>query len=362
MNRLGWSRVWVSITLGLVVVTVTRMGAANPAFSAQPTPATQAVVLTHNRIMSVDLANSRVVTSRGVMPGTARKVVQAGAFVLLQLQRAVEILDPRTLERIGAVEFHEDIRDVAAAGSLMFVATGTNVHTLRVSPDGKTLPQKPVRLPKPADALTARGSWLYVIDDIATPLYAHLVDIRRPEAPRVTSIQWSDTNAHLQAQAVADRWYVLVSYTTIRERGQYLVILPARPPLRELGRRVLAVERKPLTARASPTHFVEEFRVYRHDLWRSSLLHGISRAGSQVWLVSRSVDQENAPINPQMRLGVAGDFPAERRGVIELVGSRLYVAAPSALVAFDIDPPSARVTRFETPAPIVSFALAESTK
>ena len=354
-------RRWVLLTLGLIVLTVTRMGVVNPALSAAPVR-TQVIILTHGSILRVDLANSQVVTTRALVPGTARKVIHAGAFVLLQRQRAVEILDPRTLHRIDAVEFPDDVRDVAAAGSLLFVASGADVHITRVSHDGKTSPLKPVRLPKPADALTARGSWLFVIDDLATPLYAHLIDVQRPETPRVTSIKWTDTNAHLQAQAVADRCYVLVSYTTIQERGQYLVILPARPPLRELGRRVVALERKPMRPAAPDAHFVEEFRVYRSNLQRNSLLLGIARAGDQVWLVSRSVDQEAATNDRQMRLGGIGDFPVERRGVIELVGSRLYVAAPSTLLAFVVDPPSARITRFETPAPIISFAIAEPTR
>ncbi len=347
------------VLLGLSVLTAVRPGVATSASAPGPT---QAIVLTRTSIIRVDVASSRIVTTRAVGPGSARKVVHAGAFVALQRQRAVEILDPRTLDRLAAAEFSQDVRDVAAAGPLLFVAAGMDVHVLQVGRDAQASPQARVRLPKPADALTARGSRLFVIDDLATPLYAHLIDVSRPKTPATTPITWTDTNAHLRAQAVADRWYVLVGYTTIQERGQYLVILPARPPLRELGRRVVALERKPVRPAAPVAHFVEEFRVHRRSVGQNPLLLGVARAGDQVWLVSRSLDREGAIIERQMPLGAIGEFPHERRGAIELVGARLFVAAPSTLLALDVDPPSARITRFKTPTPILSFAIAEPTR
>jgi hypothetical protein len=134
-----------------------------------------------------------------------------------------------------------------------------------------------------------------------------------------------DTNAHLKAQTVGDRWYVLVAYTTISERGQYVVMLPATTPLRELGHRTVARERKPLRAGAPVQYFVEDFRVFR------GVFFGVAPADDHLWLVRRNLATEAAETQRVADLGPVGSAGTERRGAIELVGSRLYVGTSSGL-------------------------------
>jgi hypothetical protein len=55
------------------------------------TAPTQAFILTQTRVISADLAASRIVVSRAVSPGAGSKIVASGSFVFLQRQRAVDI-------------------------------------------------------------------------------------------------------------------------------------------------------------------------------------------------------------------------------------------------------------------------------
>lgn len=316
-------------------------------------PAAQMVVLTQDRITSVDLASSRLVVSRATSPGDARKVISAGPFVFLQRKEAVDILDARTFQRLHMVEWSEEVRDVATSGSLLLVAVGSDVHVLRVGVGGQTSTVRSVHLTKAVDALTAVGTRAYALDDLRVPLYMHRIDLSRPESPRVDTMPWTETNAHLRAQAVDDRWYVLIAYTAISERGQYVVMLPATTPLRELGHRTVARERKPLRAGAPVQYFVEDFRVFR------GVLFGIAPVDDHLWLVRRNLATETAETQRVADLGPVGSSGTERRGTTDLVGSRLYVGTPSGLMAYELDPvrPPTRVVNFPMPSPVVSIAM-----
>ena len=316
-------------------------------------PAAQLIVLTQDRIASVDVAASRLIVSRATTPGDARKVVATGLFVFLQRKHAVDILDPRTLVRLHAVDWAEDVRDIATSGSLLLVAVGSDVYVLRVGTGGQTSTLRSIRLTKAVDALTAVGTRAYALDDLRVPLYMHRIDLSRLESPRVDTMPWTETNAHLRAQAVDDRWYVLIAYTAISERGQYIVMLPATTPLRELGHRTVARERKPLRVGTPVQHFVEDFRVFR------GVFFGIAPADDHVWLVRRNLAAEAAETQRVADLGPVGSPGTERRGAMELVGSRLYVGTSSGLQGYELDPvrPPTRVVNLQMPSPVVSIAI-----
>lgn len=146
---------------------------------------------------------------------------------------------------------------------------------------------------------------------------------------------------------------VLVAYTAISERGQYVVMLPATTPLRELGHRTVARERKPLRAGVPVHYFVEDFRVFR------GVFFGVAPADDHVWLVRRNLATETAETQRIVDLGPVGSLGADRRGAIELIGSRLYVGTSSGLVGYDLDPVRAptRVVNLQMPSPVVSIAM-----
>lgn len=321
--------------------------------TAVAAPVSQLFVLTQDRISAVDLASSRPAVSRAIAPGEARKIVAAGAFIFMQRRQSVEILDARTLLRQHTVEWSEDVRDITASGALLFVAVGSDVHVLRVGASGQTSALRSVHLTKPIDALTVVGTRVYALDDMRVPLYMHRIDVTRPESPRVETMPWEDTNAHLRAQTVGDRWYVLVAYTAMGDRGQYVVMLPATAPLRELGHRTVARERRPLRAGAPVQFFIDDFRVVR------GVLFGIAPVDEHLWLVRRNLATEAADTQRVADLGPIGQPGIERRGALELAGSRLYAGTPSGLVAFDLDSarPPARVVSIQMPSPVVSIAM-----
>lgn len=339
--------------LAAVIAVSAVLAPASAAFTVAA-PAAQIVALMQDRITVVDLAASRVSVSRVTTPGDARKVVSAGSFIFLQRRQAVDILDVRTLQRLHLVEWSEDVRDIGASGSLLLVAVASDVHVLRVGGGGQTTAVRSFHLPKPVDALTAVGARAYALDDLRTPLYMHRIDLSRLESPRVDTMPWAETNAHLRAQAVDDRWYVLIAYTTISERGQYIMMLPTTTPLRELGHRTLVKERRPPPASGPVPQFVEEFRVFR------GVLFGISQGDDHLWLVRRNLGPEAADTQRAADLGAVGAAsPVDRRGAIELIGSRLYLGGSGALLGFDLDParPPTRVVNIAMPSPVVSIAL-----
>jgi hypothetical protein len=316
-------------------------------------PAVLIFILTQDRVASVDVASSRLTVSRATSPGDARKVTSSGPFVFLQRKQAVDILDARTLLRQYTVEWPDDVRDIAAAGALLAVAVGSDVHILRVAPSGQTAVLRVVHLTKTIDAVMMVGNRAYALDDMRVPLYMHRIDLTRPESPRVETMPWEDTNAHLRAQTVGDLWYVLVAYAAMGDRGQYVVMLPATAPLRELGHHTVARERRPLRSGAPVQYFIEDFRVFR------GVLYGLAGADDHLWLVRRNLAVEGAETQRVADLGPAGQPGAERRGALELTGSRLYAGTPSGLLAFDLDParPPARVMSVPMPSPVVSIAM-----
>src|SRR3990172_3405449 len=77
-------------TMRYAVVAALSILAVAPAALTVAAPAAQLIVLTQDRITSVDMASSRLAVSRATSPGDARKVISAGPFVFLQRKQAVD--------------------------------------------------------------------------------------------------------------------------------------------------------------------------------------------------------------------------------------------------------------------------------
>ena len=100
-------------------------------------------------------------------------------------------------------------------------------------------------------------------------------------------------------------------------------------------------------------HFVEDFRVLR------GVFFGIAPADDHVWLVRRNLAAEAAETQRVADLGPVGSPGTERRGAMELVGSRLYVGTSSGLQGYELDPvrPPTRVVNLQMPSLVVSIAI-----
>lgn len=304
---------------------------------------TQAFWLTQNSVVTVDLSTSRIVASHPVKAGAASKIVSSGPFVFLQGDRAVQVLEAQTLKRAHVITFNAEVHDIAASGSLLLVAAGSQIHIVRITSDGQGSILKSLQLPKAAHALTARGTSVYVIDNVVTPFYSHFIDVRDPTAPRLTTMKWGDVYGRLDSQAVADRWYVRQSYQRGfgNRRGYRLWALSPEPPIEKLGRWEM-------------DEGVREFRVH------AETLYWIRGGGDdRVWLFRRRLQPAEAATEKVIPLGSFEWVGPRTLDAIELVFSRLYVAVARQFLAFDLDPARqpVRVLRVRSPSPILSFSL-----
>jgi hypothetical protein len=279
-----------------------------------------------------------------------RKVAHGEPFVFVLHAAGVDVLDAQSLRTLHTISFTSEVRDIAGSPSTLVVVRGNQVELLRLGRDGRPQDRTAVALAKRADSVVVEGNTAYVLDDLRTPLYAYMIDLRRPTQPPAT-FRWDDTNAQLKAQAIADRWYVLVHYNTVTEEGEYITVLPPRPPLRILERRTIDARRK-AAPQDQPPWFIREFRVHRDTLY------GVYDDGRQIILIRRSMKPERAPIQMANPMGPARLAPEARSGIIDLVGDHLYVAAAMGVQIFDLRTQSSvGPGGILLDSPVVSFAL-----
>lgn len=318
---------------------------------AAPRLPAAAFLLTQTSIVKVDTSTWKAVATQNLSLRAARKVAYGEPFVFVLHGAGVDVLDSQNLRTLQTLSFSAEVRDIAASGSSLVVAAGNQVELLRLGRDGRPQDRTAVALAKRADAVAVEGNTAYVLGDLQTPLYAYMIDLRRPTTP-LSSFRWDDTNAHLEAHAIADRWYVLVHYNTVSAEGEYLTILSTTPPLRLLERRSIDARRKAVS-QDQPPWFIREFGVHRDTLY------GVYDDGRQIILVRRSMKPEQAPIQVANPMGPARLAPESRSGIIDLTGDHLYVATAMGVQVFDLATQrSVGPGGILLDSPVVSFALA----
>jgi len=322
------------------------------ASAGSPAPAGTGFELTTQSVLRADLGAGRITLVRP-LPSSGRKIVQTDRHVLVQQADTIQIFDTETLTAHHSVRLPGEISDIATSGSLLYAAEGRRIHVFCVLPDGEAAPLRSIVLPKQIDLLAASGRLLYALDAVVEPLYAHVIDVNRPGPLRVETATWDSLEAGLVAQAVADRWYVMI--TDVRY-GLYLAVLPARPPLGEVTERNMLpsnmlpiVEAGGTQGRIVSGEFAHEFQVY------DGIFYGLD-GFTNVRLFQRPAITPQTGITEVADLGHVSQH--DRRGIIELEGSTLYVAGDTALYGFELRKGSRPVAmlRIETGAPIVSFA------
>jgi hypothetical protein len=336
--------------LALAIFSLTLVWAIGSARAAPQLPAA-AFILTQTSIVRADTTTWKATATQTLSSRAPRKVAYGEPFVFVLHAGGVDVLDAQSLRTLQTLRFASEARGIAAWGSSLVVAAGNQVELLRLGRDGRPQVRSAVALAKRADAVSIERNTAYVLDDLQTPLYAYIIDLRRPTPP-IASFRWDDTNAQLKAQAIADRWYVLVHYNTVSEEGEYITILPPNPPLRILERRTIDARRKAVP-QDQPPWFIREFRVHRDTLY------GVYDDGRQIILVRRSMKPEQAPIQIANPMGPARLAPDARSGIIDLVGDHLYVAAAMGVQIFDLGTQrSVGPGGILLDSPVVSFALA----
>lgn len=340
----------------IVVALLSTSSGKSDAGAAQPT---HAFILTQRSLARFDLQTGRRVASVNLTSGAARKVVHGTSLVFLQRKRSIDVHDDRTLQKVKVVELGDEIKDIGADGDLLIVATGPEktpgvvvpgegfIYIYRVGSNGTARVVRSLRVPKPVHDVLLRGPSLYAIDDVVTPVYAHYVDLQRPESARLSTISWGGVYAHFVSQAVADKWYVFgTHWSGPMNTGmtEALLTLPLRPPLNFLSR---VETRYPSHIHNAPA----EFRVH------SGFLYWADEGVDEMRLVRRTLDRVDK--QPLAQMGSAIWPRPARKGTIELVGSRLYVAGHKELSGFDLKRGQrpVRFSRIPTASRIISFAV-----
>jgi hypothetical protein len=351
MLRISLHRILPWIVLFSVVL-FQRSGISAPAPS-------HVYILTERSLARFELQTARRRTSVDLAREASRKVVAGSSFVFLQRKRSVDVLEDEKLKRVHVVELRDEIKDITAGGDLLVVATGPeerpgtvlagqgSIHVFRVANDGTAKTVTELRVPKPVHDLLMKGSYLYAIDDVVTPVYAHYVDLQRPERARLSMISWDGVYAHFVSQAVADKWYVFrTHWSGPMNTGmtEAFLTLPLHPPLKFLSK---VEARYPFHGHNAPA----EFRVH------SGFLYWADEGVDEMRLVRRMLNRVEKQSLAQ--LGSAIWPRPARKGTIELVGSRLYVAAHRELIGFDLNRGQrpGGFLRIPTPSRIISFAL-----
>jgi len=271
-------------------------------------------VLTDRQIVQVDRPTGRLFRSARLPQRSVTRIAAGPDILVVWGARTVTALDGTLLTPTGRATFADEVADVAIAGTAIVVASGPLVHVMREDL-GATLTR--IRVPQAVHALGAIDAVVFAIGGVAAPYHVHRLDLRRPGAPRVTTLQLPDLSGGAGRQAFGDRWYVLIS----GQRGvgdpprrTTMLVLPLDPPLHVL-------ETWPM-----------EHRIAAFIVYEGAMYWGETDAAGQVQLYRRDVTPSGAG-EVVARLGGGGDVPAH--GVARS-GSTLYLAAGRTVWAVDL--------------------------
>jgi hypothetical protein len=89
--------------------------------------------------------------------------VRADHHVFVQHAAAIQVFDTDTLTAQRIVRVPEEITDIAASGSLLYVASGRYIHVFCIQPDGGSELLRSIVLPKQIDLLATSGRLLYAL-------------------------------------------------------------------------------------------------------------------------------------------------------------------------------------------------------
>lgn len=97
-------------------------------------------------------------------------------------------------------------------------------------------PVSKIDFKKAGDAITQKGNFLFVLDNVTTPMYVFLIDISDIKNPEFySSKELSGINSSLLAQDITNnKWYVLGGYGTMGGSGEFIYIFDTTPEINQL--------------------------------------------------------------------------------------------------------------------------------
>lgn len=89
---------------------------------------------------------------------------------------------------------------------------------------------------KPGHAITKNGNYLYILDNVTSPMYVFLIDISDIHNPKFySSKELSGINSSLHAQEIINnKWYVLGGYGTMSGSGEFIYIFDTTPEINQI--------------------------------------------------------------------------------------------------------------------------------
>lgn len=123
-------------------------------------------------------------------------------------------------------------------------------------------------------------NYAYVIDDIVTPLYVHIIDISNIHKPIKYTKEFNGMNAHLQTQDIVNNnWHILVSSFTMSGHSEWLEVFDVRPE--NLENEYTSYQLVYENATSSSRFFITDIKIQENLLYTigySELYHGIKFA------------------------------------------------------------------------------------
>jgi hypothetical protein len=119
------------------------------------------------------------------------------------------------------------VYDFAAQDGILYFLTGTKLKLLDLSLEDPSFQKtnRSVSFEKHVHDIIVKADHAYLLDNIAVPLYIHLVDLPSLE---VHTREFPGVNAHLVTQDVSeDKWYVLQSTSVMNGYFEHLLVFSA---------------------------------------------------------------------------------------------------------------------------------------
>jgi hypothetical protein len=136
------------------------------------------------------------------------------------------VLD-RNFNEISSHHFGAPVYDFAAQDGIVYFLIETKLRLLDLSQEDPSFVKtnRSVSFEKHVHDIIAEGDHAYLLDNIAVPLYIHLVDLPSLE---VHTREFPGVNAHLVAQDIsAGKWYVLRSTSVMNGYFEDLLVFKA---------------------------------------------------------------------------------------------------------------------------------------
>nr|AFK24884.1 hypothetical protein Josef01_05d18_36 [uncultured archaeon] len=135
----------------------------------------------------------------------------------------------QNLSEINRFQIDGPIHDFAAQNSIVYVLTENKFQLLNTNNQETETDNTSSRISftKPNHDIMLSAGYAYLLDNIAVPLYIHIVDLSSLE---LYTHEFTGVNAHLAAQdVIGDKWYVLESMHVMTGYFQNLHAFSSKP-------------------------------------------------------------------------------------------------------------------------------------